>query len=172
MAALILVPSQFHSEAGHADGEGLFTRTVSHDRALPNYDIREHKGNDVADYFAAARQSAGKDASAVATTRDDFVRGENDLRTRVPSLKIDYNTDIRIPEVIGPDVAMGRNFLTGPSAGSNRVSILRGFLKENNDLVGVTDDQTDSLNVLADYTNPDGKLSFTHLEQRINNVPV
>ena len=90
---------------------------------------------------------------------------------RVPSIKIEYNSDIRIPEVIGPDVKMGRNFLTGPSGGS-RVDTLRNFAKENNDLVGVTDEQADALRVLTDYTNPDGNLSFTHLEQRINNIPV
>src|SRR4030095_110021 len=43
---------------------------------------------------------------------------------------------------------------------------------ENNDLVGVNDDQANSLKVLADYTNPDGQLSFAHLEQKINDVPV
>ncbi len=171
VTALILVPSQFRSEAGVASGDGLLERTASHESTLPNYDIREHKGKDSVDFRVAARQASGKDASAVANTRDSFVQGENNLRTRVPSLKVEYNSDIRIPEVIGSDVAMGRNFLTGPSNGS-RVAALRSFVKENNDLVGINDSQADTLTVLTDYTNPDGNLSFTHLEQRINNIPV
>ncbi|MBA3353287.1 MAG: M36 family metallopeptidase, partial [Blastocatellia bacterium] len=164
------MPSQFRSEAGVSNGEGLSDRTGSHESSLPNYDIREQKGRDSVDFRLAARQASGKDASAVANTRDSFVQGEGDLRRRVPGLKVEYNRELRNPEVIGSDVAMGRNFLSGPS--SNRVTALRGFVKENGDLVGVNDSQADSLKVLTDYTNPDGKLSFTHLEQRINDVPV
>jgi hypothetical protein len=39
-------------------------------------------------------------------------------------------------------------------------------------LIGVNDTQADSLKVIADYTNPDGNMSFAHLEQSINGVPV
>src|SRR5687768_1004917 len=101
VTALILVPSQFRSEAGVAKGEGLLGRTVSHESSLPNYDVRTEKSRIVSDFLVAARQASGKDAAAVANTRDSFVRGEEDLRTRVPSLKIEYNSDIRTPEVIG-----------------------------------------------------------------------
>ena len=171
VTALILVPSQFRSEAGIASGEGLVVRTTTHEPSIPNYDIREEKSREVVDFLTAARQDAGKDASAIADTRQKFVNAESDLRTRVPSLKIEYNTGIRIPEVIGPDVAQGRNFLTGRTR-DKRVDTLRSFLSQNNELVGMTDAQVDSLRVLTDYTNPDGNLSYTHLEQRINGVPV
>ena len=171
VTSLILIPSQFTSEANVATGEGLFERTKSHDPSLPNYDIRENKTRDVVEFLTGARESAGRDASAVADLRQNFVSGEADLRTRVPSLKIEYNSDLRIPEVIGPDVAQGRNFLTGPTR-DKRVDTLRGFLKENNELIGTSDAQIDSLQVLSDYTNPDGNLSYTHLEQRINGIPV
>ena len=171
ITALIILPSQFRTNATNAGRDGLFERTESHDSSIPNYDIREQKSRDVVDFFVAARQGLGKDASAIATTREDFVRGEEELRSRVPTLKIVYNSDIRIPEVIGPDVSMGRGFLTGPSGGK-RIDTLRGFLRENNSLVGLSDDQVNSLEVASDYTNPDGNLSFTHLEQRINDVPV
>ncbi len=170
VTALVVLPSQFVSEAV-SKGEGLNTRTESHSDELPNYDIREAKGDEVENFLLTSRQSVGKGASAVASTREDFVRGEEELRTRVPSLKIEYNTNIQIPEVIGPDVKMGRNFLTG-SSGDSRVDILRNFVKENNNLIGVNDNQADSLRVLADYTNPDGNLSFTQLEQVINGIPV
>ena len=56
--------------------------------------------------------------------------------------------------------------------GRQRADILRSFVKENNDLIGVNDEQADGLIVTADYTNPDGNMSFAHLEQRINGVPV
>jgi hypothetical protein len=50
--------------------------------------------------------------------------------------------------------------------------VLRNFVKENNSLIGVSDAQANELKVTADYTNPDGNLSFAHLEQFINGVPV
>ena len=169
--ALIFVPSQFRSEAG-ATGEGLFSRTTSSDPSLPNYDIRSTKAEGLEEYFVAARQSVGKDAAVVADTREGFVRGEEALRSRLPDVKFVYNDDIRIPEVISPDMWKENvQLLTGPST-AKRSDILRNFVRENNELIGVNDQQADSLKVLADYTNPDGNLSFAHLEQRINDIPV
>src|SRR5688572_4772706 len=172
VTTLVLLPTQFRSEAGVEKGEGLFTRTTSEDPSLPNYDIRTVKDEAAVEYLSGARSSAGKDAAVVADVRERFVRGEESLRSRLPDVKFVYNDDIRIPEVISPDVWKHNvEFLTAPST-VKRSEILRGFVKQNNDLVGVTDEQADRLLVLSDYTNPDGKLSFAHLEQRINNVPV
>ena len=173
-AALIILPNQFRSEAGNQNtsGEGLIPRTESHEEGLENYDIREHKTEETVEALTKFRQDSNKDAAAVADIREGFVRGENELRTRVPSLKVEYNTDIRIPEVISPDAYKANiERLTGPSNG-NRAENLRSFVKQNSDLVGVSDNQADQLRVLADYTNPNGYLSFVHLEQRINNIPV
>nr|HQU86548.1 hypothetical protein [Pyrinomonadaceae bacterium] len=170
LAVIAIVPYQFRSEA-NSKGKGLVQRTESHDEGLKNYDIRLEKSEEAADALVRFREKNGKDASAVASSREDFVRGENALKQRVPTLKVEYNTDIRIPEVIAPDVAKGRNFLTAANSGK-RSEVLRNFVKENNSLVGINDTQADSLKVLADYTNPDGNLSFAHLEQRINNIPV
>ena len=93
------------------------------------------------------------------------------MRSRVPTLQVDYNLDLRIPEIIGPDVNRGRVFLT-PSSSAKRSEILRSFIRQNNDLVGMRDDQIDNLKVQTDYTNPDGNLSFAILEQTINGIPV
>lgn len=168
-AVLILLPALFSSEAGSKTGKGLFERTMSHADGLENYDIRADKT--AAEKIAAFRASQNKDASFVADIREKFVSGEKVLQTNVPTLKVEYNTDIRTPEVIAPDVKQGRAFLTQPS-GVKHSEILRGFVSENNSLVGVSDAQADALKVTADYTNPDGNLSFAHLEQFIKGVPV
>lgn len=170
-AVLAILPYQFRSEANSTKGKGLIQRTESHDEGLQNYDIREQKSEEVADALVRIREKAGKDASAVAASREDFVRGEEALKQRVPTLKVEYNNDIRIPEVIAPDVKQGRNFLTGATTGK-RSEVLRDFIKDNNSLIGINETQADALKVTADYTNPDGNLSFAHLEQRINNIPV
>ncbi|MGB7202777.1 MAG: M36 family metallopeptidase [Pyrinomonadaceae bacterium] len=172
IAMLAIIPAKFGSRAQIKTGKGLFTRTESHDPGLPNYDIRTAKGNDLADYFESARNSSGKNAVAVADIRDGFVRGEDELRTRIPTVKFEYNEDIRIPEVITPDVWKTTIEWLTPASSAKRSEILRGFVKENNNLIGVTDEQADALRVLTDYTNPDGNISYAHLEQRPNGIPV
>src|SRR5687768_17945877 len=156
-------------------GQQQSDETVSERKSepeFPNFDIRNEKRNDVIDYFVAARTAQHKNASAVADIRDDFARGEAALKARVPNVKFEYNTDMRAPEVITPDVWQdGIDFLSRPS-GLTRSEILRNFVKENNRLIGVTDTQAVELKVTADYTNPNGLTSFAHLEQEINGIPV
>jgi Zn-dependent metalloprotease len=71
-------------------------------------------------------------------------------------------------------VNLGKSFLTGPTAraGAKHSDYLISFLKENSSLIGGTDSQIGSLKVAADYTNPDGVLSFVELNQEINGIPV
>jgi hypothetical protein len=170
MAALVILPYQFRSSAGSKQvRKGLIERTASHEEGLENYDIRADKS--AIEKIAGFRQAQNRDSAVVADIRSEFVSGEELLRLKVPTLKVEYNTDIRTPEVIAPDVKQGRAFLT-ENSGAKRSDILRGFVKENNLLIGVSDAQVDSLKVTADYTNPDGNLSFAHLEQFIGGVPV
>src|SRR5688500_14165394 len=100
-AALVIVPYQFRSEAGKQikTGEGLNPRTHSHEEGLENYDIRADKS--AFEKITKFRQPLNKDAAVIADIRDNFVRGEETLRTKVPTLKVEYNEDIRTPEVIG-----------------------------------------------------------------------
>ncbi|HUR96570.1 MAG TPA: M36 family metallopeptidase, partial [Pyrinomonadaceae bacterium] len=171
---LIVVPSQFRPTANAKKGEGLFSRTTSQDDGLAKmWDIRDaSKDPAQADLLERFRQSAGKDASAVADIRDGFTRGEAELKARLPQAKVEYNLDIRIPEVITPNVYSSKiEFLSGPST-AKRSEILRNFVKENDSLIGVSTSQANSLKVAADYTNPDGNMSYAHLEQLINGIPV
>lgn len=134
------------------------------------WDIRESKESEQA--LINFRQKNGKDASFVADIRDKFARGEASFKQSQPTAKIDYNLDIKIPELISPDVYAARiQYLTAPS-NEKRSTILRNFVKQNDELIGVSNEQADRLEVTADYTNPDGNLSYAHLEQRINGVPV
>jgi hypothetical protein len=171
VTALAVIPAQFPSEAGTKQASGLFPRTVSHEDGLDFYDIRTVESIDAREAFTQFRHSAGKNASLVADEREKFVRAEETLRTSVPTLKVEYNQDLRIPETIGPDVNNVRTFLTQPS-NAKRSDLLRSFIRQNNDLVGMSDDQVDDLEVQADYTNPDGNLSYVVLEQTINGIPV
>lgn len=168
VAAMVAVPYIFRTEAVAQDAKGAKNSSGPNEN-LPNYDIRTSKEG--AEDLVKFRLAAGKNAESVASEVEGFVRGEESLRSRVKGLKVEYNSDIRTPEVIGVDVKMGREFLTSPASGK-RSDVLRNFIKQNNYLVGVNDSQTDLLKTTADYPNPDGRLSFVRLEQVIDDVPV
>ena len=168
IAAVIILPNQFNSKAGNA-GQDVLERTVSQVKELENYDIRTDKNQ--AEVLVNFRQTAGRDAVSVADARDKFVAGEESLRSSVPTLKVEYNEDIRTPEVIAPDVNRGAAVLTAASSAKHS-DILRKFAADNNALIGLRGGQSAQLKVTADYTNPDGVLSYAHLEQFINDVPV
>jgi hypothetical protein len=171
IAAFIAVPYTFRSEAGKEtqDESKASKKTVSQEKDLKNYDIRTDKR--AFEKIAEFRLASRKNAAEVADLRQKFVEAEADLRTKVPTLKVEYNPELRTPEVIAPETNLGRAVLT-ESANGPRAEILRGFVKRYESLVGVSDRQADELKVAADYTNPDGNLSFAHLKQFINGVPV
>ncbi|HEV7645579.1 MAG TPA: M36 family metallopeptidase [Pyrinomonadaceae bacterium] len=166
VVALTILPYKFQSEAGKKTA----WRTESFEPGFDNYDIRTDKG--AADFIAGARQSAGRSAELVGTVRENFTKGEETLRQSIPTLKVEYNEDIRTPEVIAPDINQGFKTMTGASTGVKNAETLRNFIRQNNDLVGVDDRQASQLKVTADYTNPDGNLSYAHLEQFIGDIPV
>ncbi|KXK02065.1 MAG: hypothetical protein UZ17_ACD001001433, partial [Acidobacteria bacterium OLB17] len=134
------------------------------------WDIRESKEGQAE--LAAIRNRTGKSEFTVNDIRNGFKRGEESLRQQMPTVKVEYNQDIRTPEVISPDVySKNITWLTGPSS-EKRSDILRNFIKGHQDLIGVDAGQVDSLVTAADYTNPNGDLSFVELNQEINGVPV
>ena len=173
VTAAIIVPYSYGIKAAVEKGNGLITRTVSQDDGIPKmWDIREQSGDSYLDSLAIFRQSVGRSASDVADIRDGFVRGEAAFKQAHPNAKVEYNLDIRIPEVMTPEVYRRKiEWLTRPSTAS-RPDILRNFLSANNELTGVNQAQINSLKVGADYTNPDGNISYVRLEQEINGIQV
>lgn len=169
------VPFQNKPQAAAAKQDG---ELHADKHQLQNYDIRtDQAAQDKLDFFRAA---ANRTAASAASDRQAIRAAENALRSRVPSLKVEYNDDLRIPEVIAPDVLQGKAILAARtnignskrSSGKGNSQTLRQFISENNRLVGLDAAQIADLNVTADYTNPDGNLSFAHLEQTINGIPV
>jgi hypothetical protein len=88
--ALVILPFQFRSEAG-SKSKGLL-RTESIDERLgASYDIREDKAS--AEKIISYREQAGKNAYSISEARDNFVRGEQSLKQRLPHSKVEYNQD-------------------------------------------------------------------------------
>lgn len=168
VTALVIVPFQFITEAGSQNEQGLVQQTTVNEEGLEYFDIRTDKAS--RGTIEEFRRASGNDAVA-ANIRSKFGDAEADLRLRIPTLKVEYNPIFRVPELIAPDIMQGPAFMTGPS-GEKRSAILRNFAKTNSELIGMGDEQIDQLKVTADYTNPDGNLSFASLEQFVRGVPV
>jgi len=169
ITALAVLPNFNRSKAG--GGTGLIQRTTSLDADIPKmWDIREDKmGTDELEMY---RQRYGRDASFVADIRDRFVRGEEALKQQLPTAKVEYNLDIRTPEVITPDMYAAKIERLSRPSNEKRSTILREFIRGNQDLIGVNNEQIDGLDVVADYTNPNGNMGFATLQQRIGGVEV
>lgn len=136
-----------------------------------NYDIRLDKSAEAREAVAGFIAESAKSFSAIAADRKNVLQAGENLRLRNENLKIEYNEDLRIPEVISPDFAQTAKFLTAPSA-EKRADILENFINQNAGLFGLNRAQINQLEKTADYTNPDGNLSFVHFEQKINSIPV
>ena len=170
MALFFAVPSQFRSAAGNENEAGSAeTNSGSFKSEIENYDIRTDKTQ--TETLLSFRQQSNKNAVEIADLRDKVVAAENALRQKVPNLKIEYNDDLRIPEIIAPDVKNGRAFLSSSSK-AKYSDILLDFIQQNNNLLGLSNKQTFQLKLAADYTNPDGNLSFAQFDQTINDIPV
>ncbi len=138
---------------------------------ITNYDIRTDKNTETREAIGRFIADAGKTDALISADRKQMIQAEQKLRSNSVKLKVEYNEDLRIPEVIAPDAAQTARFLT-LSSNDKRADILRFFLKQNSALFGLQDFQIDNLQTTADYTNPDGNLSFVHFAQTINGIPV
>ncbi|MDQ6787524.1 MAG: M36 family metallopeptidase [Acidobacteriota bacterium] len=169
-ACVIFSPFSFRSQA-ETQPKVLSLKNAKPAQSLDNYDIRTDASAEAQNTLEKFRMSAGKNSAVLVFERDKAIPAENALREKVPTLKIERNEDLRIPEIIAPGVKNGRAFLSA-ATNQKRPDALRSFIKENEDLLGISDAQISQLVQTADYTNPDGNLSFTHLEQKIGGIPV
>ena len=138
--------------------------------ARSDYDIRRDHDKAAAavrDTFRTrAAKSARDDAAETARIAADLQKLAADL----PFATTSPSTFDAKPDVIAarPDALRP---LTAPQSGS-RVKALRDFMQRYPALYGVDATQAAALAVEADYTNPDGNLSWVTLQQRIHGVPV
>ncbi len=136
---------------------------------LTNYDIRTDKS--AKQTMASFAGESGKTDSVIDAARQRMLNAEAALRSKISNLKIESNEDLRIPEIIATEAGLKIGFLTSPS-NEKRADILRSFLRQNSELIGLENAQIEALEKTADYTNPDGNLSFVHFAQKIKDVPV
>ena len=131
---------------------------------LKNYDIRIDDLNEAQALVEGRRRRWGaRQRLRVSGIQQAFTRAA--LRNAVPEIRVECNAATSAPEIIEARSA-GPTFLTRPSNEAHE-TIVRRFLAENNSLFGLTGPQIDQLKTVADYTNPNGNLSWVELEQQI-----
>ena len=138
---------------------------------IVNYDIRTDKTVDARKTFEDFIRQANKTPEAIELDKKSSIEAEKRLREKIGSLKIEKSETLDIPEIISPETGLKSSFLT-PPANAEKSATLRSFLRENSALFGLSDAQISALKTSANYTNPDGNLSYVHFEQRINDIPV
>jgi hypothetical protein len=168
LLSVTIIPELFSSNAENHAAE---VSESSPERGLPNFDVRvDRTSTDVT--LDDLRSSAGRDLMTVDLVRSKIAAGDAELRERMPDVVIEYNDRLGAAEVISPNVWKDDAQLLSPPSSGDRPHALKNFIRQNESLVGLNNSQIDSLKVTADYTNPDGNLSYTHLEQLIGDVPV
>lgn len=133
---------------------------------VPNFDIRRSTAAAPAAYRERAAREAAPERTAQLVSAQ--TQGRARLQGSFSSLQLVSDTVLDVPEVVG--TAPGTGFLTGP--GSDHVATLRAFLSGFADAFGLSPANVERLEVVADYTNPAGNMSWVELEQRVNGLPV
>lgn len=130
---------------------------------LENFDIRtDHESKkELSEFLQQTDAAAGKRIKSASEEAQKLL-GDSD-----PQIKIERGAELGMPEVIE---SLGS--LLSSRSDRSKVSLLRQFIVRNNSLFGIEKDDADALEVAADYSNPENKLSFVHLQQKINSVPV
>ena len=123
------------------------------DIPLDNYDIRADQSDQAISKLAAMRGEL----------RD--TGPETPIESR---FKIERNAITGVNEII--ENATGPAALISARQDSSRATVLKTFIANNRSLFGDVD--SNQLIKTADYTNPDGNLSFVRFEQKINGIPV
>ncbi len=141
------------------------------DVAKENFDIRDQTTKDAVtrlerrlEKFSSRQREKNAHLKQVMTSARGRKSGS------VPGLQAAISSLTNSPEVVEMR-GKGRRSLTARSQ-QPRENIMRGFISDNADMFGMSPRQLNSLRKIADYTNPNGRLSWVKMEQRWNGMRV
>lgn len=166
ITSLICIPSLVSNAPVTA--ESISNNTL--ETRIENYDIRTDKN--AAEQLSEFRAASDVTAADAADAFQRIIEAENRLRAKVPTLKVEYDLVLKTPSVISTNPKHG-NIAGLASKNTPRPNALKTFVDQNAELFGFnTENSAGDLSVTADYTNPNGKISFVHLTQSYNGIPV
>ncbi|HEU0176820.1 MAG TPA: M36 family metallopeptidase, partial [Blastocatellia bacterium] len=161
----------FSMQAAGPAGRGAKGRDDASNSERDYFDIRNKDSKDAASKFERRME---KLSSKQKEKNENFklaMKGAREMKARsVPELDVAFCDLTNSPVVVGAR-GKGRKFLTPPSKQPHD-SVVRSFINENAGVFGMNPRQVARLIKTADYTNPNGKLSWLTMEQRWNGMRV
>jgi uncharacterized repeat protein (TIGR01451 family) len=124
---------------------------------------------DAYQHATAARQGRAAAGFSAAQTRATAIASAiSQLRQTLPSLEVKVSKLTGGPEVVSNQAGS----LTAAAPGASSESIVRGFLRQNGGLYGLTASDVDDLVVLGDSAGGTSGLRMLRVEQQIGGRPV
>src|SRR5262245_49928354 len=161
----------FSMQAAGPAGRGTKGRRVADNLPKTNFDIRSNDNKDTILKFERRMEKFSSKEKEKNASLKLAMRGAEGIKAgTAPDLEVAFSNLTNSPEVIEAKVK-GRKALT-PRSSLSRESIVRGFMNENPHLFGMSPQQVAGLRKGAEYTNPNGRLSWLRMEQRWNGLPV
>jgi hypothetical protein len=155
-----------------APSTGKETRgQITGSKAIENFDIRDRRSKEAVLMFERRMEKLSlKQKQKNAGFKLAMASAREKNAGSVEGLAVTYSDRTNTPEVVGAK-ANGRRFLTPPSS-EPLENVVRSFMNEKNDLFGMSPKQVAGLRKTAEYTNPNGNLSWVRMEQEWNGMKV
>src|SRR5262245_46801985 len=162
----------FSMQAAGPSVRGIKGRAAANNPNEENFDIRSIESKDAVSKFERRMQKVSSKLKEKNNQLKHAMKSAKETKTKsIPGLEVTFSSLTNSPEVIELK-GNGRKFLT-PSSSQSRENIVRGYLNNNADLFGLSPQQVSRLRKsAADYTNPNGRLSWLMMEQRWNGMKV
>src|SRR5215471_2250180 len=162
----------FSMQAAGPSGRGTKGRRVADNLQKSNFDIRDIDQNkETALKFERRMEKFSAKEKEKNANFKLAMRGAEAKKAKSDSdLEVAFSNLTNSPAVIEAKVK-GSKALT-PRSSLSRESIFKGFMNEHPNLFGMSPQQVAGLRKGADYTNPNGRLSWLRMEQRWNGMKV
>ena len=136
-----------------------------------NLDIRVNAQGNIARVIEANRIASGIDVTQISKKALEQVntidRGLKTLKIRVPG------AEAKLSPLTGAlELLRSPGTLSGPKRGQSGEAIVRGFVRDNKDLYGLSSRQIDGLNFLGESVSRRSGLRMVRAEQMLNGYPI
>jgi extracellular elastinolytic metalloproteinase len=135
---------------------------------IENFDIRDIESREAIAKYKHRIEKFSSDQKQKSAQLKQAMASARERKAGNLGLKASISRMTNSPEIVE---ARGIKSLT-PLSLQSRETMLRGFISNNADLYGIPQQQVAKLRKIADYTNPNGKLSWLKMEQRWNGMRV
>jgi subtilisin-like proprotein convertase family protein len=161
----------FLMQAAGPAGREIKGQSAAGNPGKENFDIRNAASQDeVTRLKSRLKKFSSKQIEKNVQIKQAMMSAKVRKTGSAPGLKAAFSSLINSPEVVevrGKDPRLRTSISV-----QSREDVVRGFIQDNADLFGMSSQQVTNLRKIADYTNPNGRLSWVKMEQRWNGMRV